>query len=52
MPVVIVLVTIVNLVASLVENNSAAMHANVVALLGWGVLAYDELFIKKEIPND
>ena len=47
-PVVIVLVTIVNLIASYGADNTAAFHANVIALSGWIILAMEELTKPKE----
>lgn len=40
-PVVVVLVTLVNLIASYGADNTAALHANVIALCGWLVLAIE-----------
>lgn len=40
-PVVVVLVTIVNLIASYGADNTAALNANVIALCGWLVLAIE-----------
>jgi hypothetical protein len=47
-PVVIVLMTIVNLIASYGADNTAAFHANVIALSGWIILAMEELTKPKE----
>jgi len=47
-PVVIVLVTIVNLIASYGADNTAAFHANIIALSGWIILAMEELTKPKE----
>ena len=47
-PVVIVLVTIVNLIASYGADNTAAFHANIIALSGWIILAMEEFSKPKE----
>jgi hypothetical protein len=46
-PVAIVIVTIINLIVSYGADNTAAVNANVVALVGWIAIAFDEFFEKK-----
>ena len=46
-PVLIVVVTIFNIIASYIADNTAALNANIIALTGWIVLAFDEFFDKK-----
>ena len=48
-PVAIVVVTIINLVASYGVGNDAAFHANIIALTGWIVIAYEEFALNKKI---
>ena len=46
-PVLIVVVTIFNIIASYGADNSAALNANIVALVGWIAIVFDEFFEKK-----
>jgi len=48
LPVAIVIVTIINLIASYGADNSAAISANVIALSGWLVIVADEFFNSKK----
>ena len=48
-PVAIVVVTIINLVASYGVGNDAAFHANIIALSGWIVIAYEEFTLNKKV---
>jgi hypothetical protein len=48
-PVAIVVATIINLVASYGVDNMAAFHANIIALTGWLVIAYEEFALNKKI---
>ena len=48
-PVAIVVATIINLVASYGVGNDAAFHANIIALSGWIVIAYEEFALNKKI---
>ena len=45
-PVLIVFVIIINLIASYVVGNDAAFNANIIALTGWIVIAF-ETFTKR-----
>ena len=49
-PVAIVLLTIVNLIASYGANNTEAVSANFIALIGWIAIAADQ-FINKKSAN-
>ena len=49
-PVAIVLMTIVNLIASYDANNTEAVSANFIALIGWIAIAADQ-FINKRSAN-
>ena len=46
-PVAIVVMTVVNLVASYGAGNDAAFHANIIALTGWTAIAVDGFLNKK-----
>ena len=46
-PVLIVVITIFNIIASYGADNSAALNANIVALVGWISIVFDEFFDKK-----
>jgi hypothetical protein len=46
-PVAIVIMIIFNLVASYGVDNMAAVNANILALVGWITIAFDEFFEKK-----
>ena len=46
-PVAIVIVTIINLITSFEVDNTAAVNANIVALVGWLAIVFDEFFDKK-----
>jgi hypothetical protein len=46
-PVAIVIVTVINLIASYGADNTAAINANIVALIGWLAIVFDEFFDKK-----
>jgi hypothetical protein len=46
-PVAIVIVTIINLIVSFEVDNTAAVNANIVALVGWLAIVFDEFFDKK-----
>ena len=48
-PVAIVTMIIVNLVASYGADNMAAFHANIIALTGWIVIAYEEFALNKKV---
>ena len=48
-PIAIVAMIIVNLVASYGVGNDAAFHANIIALTGWIVIAYEEFALNKKI---
>ena len=48
-PVAIVLMIIFNLVASYGVDNMAAFHANIIALTGWIVIAYEEFTLNKKV---
>jgi hypothetical protein len=50
-PVAIVIVTIINLIVSYGADNTAAVNANVVALVGWLSIVFDEFFDKKGDTN-
>ena len=50
-PVVIVVVTIINLIASYLADNSAALNANIVALLAWLYIAVNEFTIQGREEN-
>jgi hypothetical protein len=50
-PVVIVLVTVINLIASYQADNSAALNANIVALLAWIYVAVNEFTIQGREEN-
>ena len=49
LPVVVVVLTIFNLVASYGSDNMSAFNANIVALSGWFIIAVGELFNKSVI---
>ena len=49
LPVIVILGTIVNLIASYGVNNDAAFSANVTALFGWAIVAMDEYSRDKEV---
>lgn len=46
-PVAIVIVIILNLITSYIADNTAALNANIVALVGWIAIVFDEFFEKK-----
>ena len=46
-PVAVVIVTIINLIVSFEVDNTAALNANIVALVGWLAIVFDEFFDKK-----
>lgn len=46
-PVLIVVVTIFNTIASYGADNTTAVSANIVALVGWLSIVFDEFFDKK-----
>ena len=48
-PVAIVVMIIVNLVASYGADNMAAFHANIIALTGWIVIAYEGFVLNKKV---
>ena len=48
-PVAIVLMIIFNLFASYGVDNMAAFHANIIALTGWLVIAYEEFTLNKKV---
>ena len=48
-PVAIVAMIIFNLVASYSVDNMAAFHANIIALTGWIVIAYEEFALNKKV---
>ena len=48
-PVAIVVMILFNLVASYGVDNMAAFHANIIALTGWIVIAYEEFALNKKI---
>ena len=50
-PVAIVVVTIINLVVSYGADNMAAFHANIIALTGWIVLAYEGFALNKKVVS-
>ncbi|MFY8212179.1 MAG: hypothetical protein ACOVLB_05885 [Candidatus Nanopelagicus sp.] len=50
LPMLVVVITIFNLVASIESGNDSAMYANITALIGWALLAvesYTEFLITK-----
>lgn len=49
LPAVVVLVTIVNMIGSYGADNMVAFNANIVALIGWLIIAVGELFNKSVI---
>lgn len=50
-PVAVVIVTIINLIVSFEVDNTAAVNANIVALVGWLAIVFDEFFDKKGDNN-
>jgi hypothetical protein len=50
-PVVIVLVTVINLIASYLADNSAALNANIIALLAWIYIVINEFTIQGREEN-
>ena len=46
-PVAVVIVTIINLIVSFEVDNTAALNANIIALVGWITIVFDEFFEKK-----
>ena len=43
----VVIVTIINLIVSFEVDNTAALNANIIALVGWITIVFDEFFEKK-----
>lgn len=49
LPVVVILMTLVNMIGSYGADNMVAFNANIVALIGWLIIAAGELFNKNAI---